>query len=411
MTSTPAPDVKSAAGGVGVAPDGARFTFMEVPRARLQRRHHVMAIAFVLTVIVPVLLTAIHVVLLSDQAYEIRNSVILQSERHKSALGGSKVSLASTSGQDATDRAITRALIGSRDFMEAVNDRIPLASIWPEDKRYALSPYPYRASDPVEKRLKFWQRMVWMHVGTRDEILRIYVRSFSDEDGKRLLEAVISTIEDKMRVLTQDMSLHRVATLEKQMQLAQDTVNQSLRKLDLWRNDNHMLDPQALARVETEVAQKLRIKHIEAALRLSQSVRAAGDDSILAARARTQAQSLERATNERRGTISVLPDEHGDTRSAAGGITVTPAQIEEYTQLRFEQEIAQKRLMATRAAYETERNSTIGENLYAATYSGRSALSAHRVPGLTGILLAVAGTGFLLWFAAVFVFYAVRDRK
>lgn len=406
-----APNPTGTSGGIGVAPDGAAFRFIDVPRARLKLRHRVMAAGFVLMVLMPALLMLAHVTLLSDQAYEIRNSVILQSERHKSVLGGGKLTLSGLSGQDATDRAITRELIASRDFMEAVDARVPLAQIWPQDKRYALSLRPYRASDPVEDRLKFWRRMVWMHVGTRDEILRIYVRAFSEQDGKRLLEAVITTIEDKMRVLTQDMSLHRVATLEQQMQLAQQHVDKSLRDLDQWRKDNRMLDPEALAKVETEIAQKLRMKHIEAALRLSQSVRAAGDDSLLAQRARVRADSLERATAEGRGTLSVLPDQHGDSRGAAGGTTVTATQLEEYTQLRFDQELAQKRLMAARAAWETERNSTIGDNLYAATYSGRSALSAQRVPGLAGLLLAVAGSGFLLWFAAVFIFYAIRDRK
>ena len=384
-------------------PEAHSYDIRDVGLARLRKRHFMLIGAFVVMVIIPTLLAA---VLSWNFAGSLRKgtaSVTVQGHSLGSFGGDESTSAKLQSafkGSGGEETAIVRQLVLSEDFYRTIRGQIDLSRIWPEDRLVPYLPTHYDPDGSAEEGHEFWRNMVAVHLGSRDQIIRLSVTAFDQQSAEELLRAI--RVEAERRLNIARTATLKVAVTEAERRVGELRVksDEDRRKLTEFRLNNRTVDPAVLLGLDAEYRTFLR------EMKASEEIRLAEIDGAV-----SREQELTRAANDRLVAIEAFLN---DPMRRHGRVP-TPDEITDliaiYQPLLTE---AQMSGLALRMAelsilrYNQELEST---KVFLSSVTGGQMASIELFPQFWPTLLIVAMGSLVLWIILLLTFYGIRDRK
>jgi capsular polysaccharide transport system permease protein len=138
------------------------------------------------------------------------------------------------------DTQIVTNYIGSRAALEALENKIDLRSLYSRsDVDYASRFKPDR---PIEKFVKYWNKMCEATIQMPAGIINLKVRAFSPEDANRIANAVIEISESLINDLNARMNRDTVSNAKDELDRTSQRLSAAQLALEKARNDEGLLD-------------------------------------------------------------------------------------------------------------------------------------------------------------------------
>lgn len=384
------------------APPMLEIDIKDVELARLRRRHYVLITTFVLFVIVPTALAAYLSWNFAGSLRQVTASVTVQEHSLGSFGDESASSQLQTAfkGSGGEETAIVRQLVQSEDFYRTIRDQIDLSRIWPEDRLVPYLPTHYDADSAAEEGHDFWRNMVSVHLGSRDQIIRVSVTAFDQKSAEDLLQTIRVEAERRLNVARTATLKAAITEATKRVEEMRVKSDDDRRRLMEFRLQNRTIDPVVLVGLNVEFTKFLR------SMRASEEIRLAEIEASV-----TSEHELTRGAEDRLSAIRAYLEnaEHGR------GKVVTPSEITAliaaYQPLLTEAELSGIGLRMAELSimrYNQELEST---KVFLSSVTGGSMASIILFPEFWPTLLIVAMGSLVLWIILLLTFYGIRDRK
>ncbi|WBU63236.1 hypothetical protein PAE61_12820 [Paracoccus aerodenitrificans] len=375
-------------------------TIPELRPMVLRMRHRVVIAGFILIVCLPVICAAVMSWRFAGTLQKVSISLTLQ-EQALGAFGdldtGSALK-AAFSGARAEEASIIRQLVQSEDFYRSVRDRVDLARIWPRSRIVPFLPLRYETA-PVEKGFEFWRKMVRVHVGSRDGIIRLSVTGFRQEDAAMLLSAIRDEGEQRLNVARAVILSEALRNAQQRVRVLRAQYVKDSDRLRNFRLQSATIDPMLLARLNARFDNALRSMLATEEIRLagsplaraSQSAPMRGEDRLSAITAQIE--------DAAEGSGRIIAPSDLALLIAAYQPVLTRAEMSGMS-LR----IAELSLLGLARQYESNR-------VFLTSVTGGAAISVESFPRFLPTVLIVSVSCIVLWAMLLIAFYAIRDRR
>ena len=364
--------------------------------AQVKRRHHGMAVSFVLAVIVPILVSAFY---LYGRAVDQYASYVGFSVRSESAptpadvLGGlgSLVGASST-----TDTDILYKFIQSRDLVERVNARLDLRAIWSKAPGDPI--FGFRGNSSMESLVSEWERKVRIYYDSGMIDLRIL--AFDPHDAQNIANAIL---EESGIVINQLNDIAREDALRysrNELERAQERLRAARQAVSEFRHRYQLVDPAADVQSQIGVVTSLQQQLAEQLVSLG----------LLQANAQPQDPRI----NQTELRIEIIRQQIEAERQKFGSneddVALSDV-VGQYETLAVDRQFAETSYTAALASYETARAEAVRQSRYLAPYIRPTLAQEAEFPQRAKLLLIVAGFLTLLWIIGSLMFYSLRDRR
>lgn len=381
---------------------GFTYEIPEVRPAFLRFRHYMLIFSFVLVVIVPVLLAGWLSWSFSGTLRQVTASVTVQEHSLGSfASPGSGISLQSAfKGGGSEETAIVRELVHSEDFYRTVAGQMDLSAIWPPDRPVPYWPPYYDPEGPAETGHSFWKNMVNVHIGSRDQIIRISVIAFDQDTAQRVLNAI--RVEAERRLNTARAATLRIALEEAKQRVEELRVQyaEDSSKLLNFRVQNNTIDPEIMVSLNIAFSDFLR------KMLADEEINIAATTASIA-----QGGELTRVSESRVAAIS----EYLSNIDTAPGQVITADEITalmaEYQPLLMDAEISHTSLRMAELSQMRFTQDLESNKVFLSSVTGGSMAAIEVFPQFLPTLLIVIAGSLVIWAILLIIVYAIRDRK
>lgn len=370
--------------------------------AHVEKRHRGLFWAFVLTVVLPVLLSGAYLWGFAQDQYASTVGFTVRREESTSAadlLGGlTRI----TGGGGSVETDILYEFIRSQEIVTAIDERIALADIyarnWPNDPVFALWP------DPTTEDLRdHWERMVRISYDSVTQLIELRVLAYSPEDAQLVAQEILAESQKMINNLNQ-------AAREDIMRYANEDVDKTITRLKAarealsrFRTRTQIVDPAADIQGRMGVLANLQQQLAEALIE---------NDIVLGT---TMDNDPRREQTARR--IEVIRDRIASERatfaSAEGGAGGDnyPELLAEFERLTVDLQYAEETYRVALAAQDGAREQAARQTIYLAPYIRPTLPQTAEYPqravltGMIGLFLT------FIWAIGALIYYSVRDRR
>ena len=384
---------------------GAGPVFTSEPLPHRKRRSYGTLLSFALAVVVPTAAAAWYYSQVAADQYvsEFRFAVTETSASTIGAptAGGVSGLLGGLGGASnaQTQNYIVTDYLSSRQVVEELESKIGLAKRYSRPEVDWLSRYD--SSQPTEKLVQYWRRMVSARYDPITGIATADVRAFTPEDARLIAATLVTLSEELVNRIAMRAKNDTVRFAEAEARRAEDRLKAARLALTDYRIRENVIDPTSglvsgnIAQVATVRASLIQLQ-TELATLAKQNLRPGSPvETALRSRlnaTREQLTSLEREVANERGAGPALANVVG-----------------RFEQLQLEREYAQNMLVSTMQALDTARANAGSQQLYLTPFV-RPALPdsstyPRRLRSVMLFALACAGA----WLVTLLLYRSIRD--
>ncbi|MBA4492186.1 hypothetical protein [Paracoccus sp. S1E-3] len=384
-------------------PETPQYDIRDVGLARLRKRHYVLIGAFVVMVIIPTLMAAFLSWNFAGSLRKVTASVTVQEHSLGSFGDGESASSklqTAFKGSGGEETAIVRQLVLSEDFYRTIRDQIDLSRIWPEDRLVPYLPTHYDPNASSEVGHDFWRNMVAVHLGSRDQIIRVSVTAFDQQSAEEVLRAIRVEAERRLNLARTATLRAAITEAERRVEELRVKSDEDRKRLTEFRLQNRTVDPVMLLGLDTEfktflrsmqASEEIRLAEIEGAVASEQELTRAAADRLAAIRAFLNDPTRRQGKLATRDEITDLIATYQPllTEAELSGLSLRMAEL---SILRYNQELESTKV-------------------FLSSVTGGSMASIELFPQFWPTLLIVAMGSLVLWIILLLTFYGIRDRK
>lgn len=353
---------------------------------------------FLLTVVVPTLLSAIYFGLIASDVYISESRFIVRSPERQTASPLGMLFKGTGFSRSQDDTYTVQDFILSRDALKALNENLGLGKAFSSSKIDVFSRFPgLDWDDSFEALHRYYQNKVTMQLDSVSSISTLTVRAFSAEDAfranRQLLdmgEALVNQLNERGR---QDMI--RFATDE--VNIAEKKAKAAALALSTFRNQKGVIDPESQSAIHLQQIAKLQDELIATQALLTQLQTFTKNNP--------QIPSLQQRAQNLRQEIDA------ETTRVAGGDRSLANKAAEYQRLALDREFADKQLASALASLEQARNEAQRKQLYLERIVQPSkpdmAMEPRRIRGI----LATFMLGLVVWGVLTMLLAGVREHR
>lgn len=370
--------------------------------ARMERRHKLILLSFLLIVGLPTLISAWYLWTRAEDQYI--STVAFSVRKEDSApsidiLGGITQL---TGSATASDTDILYDFLRSEDIVARIDKAIDLrgrfSKAWPNDPVFALDP-----SKPIEDLAEYWRRQVRVLYDTSTRLITLEVAAFTREDAYEIARATFDessrTINRLSDIAREDATRFASGELAK----AQDRLTQRRQAMTAFRMRTQIVDPQADLSGQMGVLNSLQAQLAEQLIALDtlRNVARDGDHRI------TGAEQKIAAIRAR------IVDERAKLGAPGEGPTgESYAQLmAEYEKLVVDLEFAEATFRSAQATYDAAVAEALRQSRYLAAHIEPKMAESSLAPRRAWLLTCVFGVMLLGWAIMLLVYYSIRDRR
>lgn len=373
-----------------------------VPHARLQKRHKLIALSFLLVVILPAVLSAWYLWVHARDQYVSTVAFSVRKEDASSSVDllGGITQLTGSTGTSDTD--ILYDFLRSEEIVARIDREIDLRSrfskAWPADPVFALSP-----TEPIERLARYWRRQVHVLYDTSTRLITIEVAAFTPEDAYAIARA---TFDESSRTINRLSDIAREdATRFARNELAktQDRLTAARQDLTAFRMRTQIVDPMADLAGQMGVLNSLQAQLAESLISLDtlRDKAQPGDQRIV---------QTEQKITAIRNRIAEERAKFGSARTGANDESYALL-VSEYEKLAANMEFAETAFRSAQASYDAAIAEAQRQSRYLAAHIEPRLAEISTKPNRIGLLAGVFGVMALIWSILLLIYYSIRDRR
>lgn len=370
--------------------------------ARLELRHKLILLSFLLAVAVPTLFAAWYLWNRAEDQYVSTIAFSVRKEEASPSLDilGGITQL--TGGTTASDTDILYDFLRSEDIVARIDEAIDLrgrfSKAWPNDPVFALDP-----SEPIEELAKYWRRQVRVLYDTSTRLITLEVAAFTREDA---YEIARTTFEESSRTINRLSDIARedaTRFARNELNRAQERLTETRQALTAFRMRTQIVDPMADLAGQMGVLNSLQTQLAEALISL---------DTL-----RENAQPDDQRVIQADQRINAIRSRMAEERSKFGAVGEGPggenyAQLmAEYEKLAADMEFAETAFRSAQATFDAAIAEAQRQSRYLAAHIEPKLAEASIAPNRPKLLASVFGILLLVWSIGLLIYYSIRDRR
>lgn len=369
-------------------------------KAPAKRRHWLIGASFLVTVLLPVALTAAYLYQYAVDQYVSRVGFVVRSEETTPTidlLGG----LTDLSSASSTDRDILREFIHSPSLVQSIDSRLNLRGIY--SRHRASDPLFSVAPDvPIEGLVAYWERMINVVYDPGSELIELRVKAFSAAEAQLIAYAIFVDSTNMINALNNAARRDATKTASEELAVSLESLKDARAALFRFRNENQIVDPvndlQVLMGVINTLQQQLASAFVDLDLQMENS----GSTNPRVVQIQRRIEVIEDRIATERAKFGSQSGESGQAYAQIVG---------EYERLVVELEFAERRHTAAQIAYDTAQARAQQQSRYLAPYMTPTLAESPEYPQRAKTLALVFLLSLITWISGVLIYYAVRDRR
>lgn len=369
--------------------------------ARLKKRHGGLMFSMLLIIILPVIMTALYLVVLAEDQYASKVGFTIRQGETGTAteLMGGLSSMLGGAAQGHAD--LLFEYLQSQEIVEGVNREFGLldhySETWPTDPLFSLWP-----SATIEDLLWFWARMVRITYDKSTGLMLVEVRARDPASAQELAQMIVAESERMINRLNETARSDTTRYAEADLESALTRLRAAREELAEFRARTQIVDPQADIQgrmgVLTNLQQQLAGALVEQDL-LLQSIDASDPRSL----------QVQRRVEVVRNRISEERQMFAEQDVTVDG-TDYPRLIAQFEGLQVDQAFAEATYQASLMALDAARSNASRQNLYIAKFIQPTLAQRALYPKALQIIGLVFLFMTLLWGVLALIYYSLRDK-
>ena len=313
---------------------------------------------------------------------------------------GALTGLAST-GSTTSDSYVVLSYLGSRELLEAVDQRLDLRRIYSGtdvDLVSRLSP-----DATVEDFLAYWNRRIHTQFDPTSGIIEFEVQSFTAENSREIASTVLDLTQTLVNELSANARSDALRFAREEVALQEVRLRNALSAIRVFRSSEQSVDPTASAALEVELIAKLESRLIDVNARIA-AVRQTLDEnapSLVALQRNADALSAQ-IVERRRAIGNELLDETG--------FSAVTQQLAVYEELEVERGLAQQAYASALTSLEQARRDADRQQRYLAVHLRPQKAESPEYPRRLRNVLVLAFALFATWGIGTLISFSVRDH-
>jgi capsular polysaccharide transport system permease protein len=374
------------------------------PPVTVKARSHAQLISFVLAVVLPVIVATIYYGWIAANQYvaEFRFAVN-DTTPSASSVGSSLMAMLSGSGGSAPlENYIVADYLTSRQAAEELQRRINVKALYskPEADWWTR----FNSSEPMEKFVTYWQKMVTANYDMVTGIAVAQVRAFTPEDALLIANSLVKLSEELVNKIANRSNIDAVHFAEQEVERAQQRLKTVRGELTAYRNKVGVIDPATSVVASNSTVQQTLQANLA---NLETQVTSLLNRHLLPTSPAVQTlQNQIKATKEQ---LAAIESTVGSGKDRAGGAALSSV-IAEYEQLDLERQFAQTMVTSAMQALEQARAMAAMQHLYITPYVRPSLPESSIYPRRVFSVMMVGLLAFACWVVGLLIVRSIRER-
>ena len=372
---------------------------------RRQSRSYGTYISFVLAVVLPMIVASIYYGWYASNQYvaEFRFAVN-NTAPSATAVGSNIVSmLGGGAGSSAVlENYIVADYLTSRQAAEELEQSIKVKNLYARPEADWVS--RFEASQPMEKFIAYWQKMVTANYDMVTGIATAQVRAFSPEDALLIANSLVALSEALVNKIANRSNVDAVRFAEAEVLRAQERLKTVRASLTDYRNKVGVIDPAtSVVASNSTVQQTLQASLATLETQLT---------SLLGRNLSPTSPAVQTLQNQIKATkdqLAAIGATVGTGKDRAGGAALSSV-VAEYEQLELERGFAQALVTTAMQALEQARANAAAQHLYITPYVRPSLPESSVYPRRLFSVIVVGLLAFCFWVIALLTVRSIRER-
>lgn len=385
-----------------IAEPGPRSPRPPVTAARLETRHKLVLLSFLVVVVLPTLVSAWYLWTRAEDQYVSTVAFSVRKEEASPSIDflGGITQLAG--GSTASDTDILYDFLRSEDIVAKIDKSIDLRSrfsrAWPEDPVFSLDP-----TQSIEKLAEYWRRQVQVLYDTSTRLITLEVAAFTREDAYDIAKAAFDESSRTINRLSDIAREDATRFARNELLRAQERLTETRQALTAFRMRTQIVDPVADLAGQMGVLNSLQAQLAEALIALDTLRENAqpGDQRIIQGEKRIDA--IRYRIAEERSKV-------GAEGEGPGGESYAQL-LADYEKLSADMEFAEASFRSAQASFDAATAEAQRQSRYLAAHIEPKLAEESIAPDRPWILGGVFSSTLLIWGIGLLIYYSIRDRR
>ena len=353
---------------------------------------------FILTVVVPTLLSVIYFGFIASDVYISESRFVVRSPERQTAspLGVLLTGSGFSSSQD--DTYTVQDFMLSRDALKSLNDKLGIGKAFASKDVDIFSRFAgLDWDDSFEALHSYYQKKIDIQLDAPSSITTLTVRSFTAEDAFRINQQLLEMSEALVNQLNELGRQDMIRFASSEVRNAENKAKAAGLALSDYRNQKGVIDPESQSTIELQQIAKLQDELLAAQAQLVQLQTFTKNNP--------QIPSMQLRVQNLRKEIDA------ETRQVTGGNRSLANKAAEYQRLALEREFADKQLGSALASLEQARIEAQRKQLYLERIVQPSkpdmAMEPRRIRGVLSTLVL----GLIVWGVLSLLIAGVKEHQ
>ena len=372
---------------------------------RRQSRSYGTYISFVLAVVLPMIVASIYYGWFASNQYVAEFRFAVNNTMPSATTIGSNM-LAMLGGGVGSSAVLENYIVAdyltSRQAAEELEQRIKVKTLYARPEADWL--VRFDASQPMEKFVAYWQKMVTSNYDMVTGIATAQVRAFTPEDALLIANSMVALSEALVNKIANRSNVDAVRFAENEVFRAQDRLKTVRASLTEYRNKVGVIDPAtSVVASNSAVQQTLQANLATLETQLT---------SLLGRNLSPTSPAVQTLQNQIKATkdqIAAIGATVGAGKDRAGGAALSSV-VAEYEQLELDRTFAQAVVTTAMQALEQARANAAAQHLYITPYVRPSLPESSIYPRRLFSIIVVGLIAFCIWAIVLLTVRSIRER-
>jgi len=307
---------------------------------------------FLCTVALPTLLAIIYYGLIASDVYISESSFIVRSPQQSTSLLG-EVFKGAGFARAQDDSYTVQNFILSRDALKGLEEELPMKKIFSDSSIDTINRFSgFNWDESFEHFFKYYnKKIVDVQLDSGSSITSLSVRAFTSEDAYRINQRLLELSEKLVNQLNERGQKDMISFSMREVEEAGDKAKEAALKLEQYRNENGVLDPEKESVIPQQEIAKLEEELVSIQTQIAQLETLAANSPQLPT-LRQRAGLLDKEITKE------------TSRIAGSGTNSLASKANEYRRLALEKDFADKMLASAMSGLEQTRNEAQRKQLY-----------------------------------------------
>lgn len=376
-------------------------------KSKAKRRHRLIVFGFCLIVLLPSILFSGYMFFWASNQFHSTTSFAVRSSSQSAATDILGMVLDGSSDSTTSNSYIVSDYLQSQAVLEDLESSLNLEAIFNRPGADWL--FRMGKGLSIEQQLAYWNSMVSISFDVTSGVMTVEVRTFRPEDSVNIAKAILYRSETLVNNLSESNRRQSVRYAEETVARAEARLKAIRKQMLAYRDETQEVSPEDNARIAMEMISNLDKEVVSKQAELKTLKTYLNDQSPRVRLLNQEISALKTQIESERRRLGDGPS-RGANATGAGSKDRLALRISNYSDLKLEEEFANKFYTTALAGLESARQDADQKSMYLATFIkptlSQEAQYPHRFLYSLGVFLTLFG----LWGVAVLMYYNIRDR-